>query len=371
VATNADKTVATGTASFTVTGGASEPVTALTIIPGSEALSLNGTGQLIALGTSGANGLQQIVTSSKQLSWGTSIPAIATVNASGLITGVSAGGTVITAIWSNPDGSVVAATPVTVTVTNTPAPEPLLSLTIIPSSITVGNINDTGNFLAIGTYSTAPQVRDLTNSVTWISSEPNVFPVNTNSNPTNQGAPGGIVTAYGTGGAVIIAEAKDPQTGSIQTATTTFNCPLILPNPPLTAGSCYPGSETPSLLSTITIYNEGLNMTNWVVTGPSATGTADVIHCGPGWAGTGGSVCVATYPVGTSVTLTAPAGAGAFGGWSDNCVAVGAITANGPNTCVVIAGEANPAYDPNATNPTALQLQPWLSSNVTVGAVFN
>jgi hypothetical protein len=44
-----------------------------------------------------------------------------------------------------------------------PAPEPLLSLTIIPSAITVGNLQDTGQFLAIGTFSTAPYVRDLTN----------------------------------------------------------------------------------------------------------------------------------------------------------------------------------------------------------------
>ncbi len=74
-------------------------------------------------------------------------------------------------------------------------------------------------------------------------------------------------------------------------------------------------------MSTLTVYNEGLNTTNWLVTAPSATGTPDVIHCGPGsnGAGFGGSVCVATYPVGTTVTLTAPAGSGAFGGWSYNC----------------------------------------------------
>ena len=94
------------------------------------------------------------------------------------------------------------------------------------------------------------------------------------------------MTAYGNGGATIIAEATDPQTGSIQTATASFNCPLVLPTP-TTAGSCYPGSQASSLLSTLTVYNEGLNTTNWLVTAPSATGTPNVLHCGPGSNGAG------------------------------------------------------------------------------------
>jgi len=312
-------------------------------------LSASGqTGQLIALGVSGTTGLQENVTNSPQVTWSSSIPTIASVSA-GLVTGMSVGSTTITAIWTNPDGTVVSASPATITVTSTAAPEPLLSLTIIPSSITVLNLQGTGNFLAIGTFSNSPQVRDLTDSVTWISTEPNIFPVNTNTGG-NTGASAGIVTAYGSGGAVILAEATDSVTGSIQTATATFNCPLVPPDLPVTYGSCFPGSEASSLLSTITVYNEGLNTTNWLVTAPSATGTADVIHCGPGWTGTGGSVCVATYPIGTPVILTAPAGTGAFGGWSSNCTpSPNPPTAAGPNTCTII--------------PT--------TSNETVGAIFN
>jgi hypothetical protein len=270
---------------------------------------------------------------------------------------VSAGTSSITALWTNPDSSVVTAT-ASVTVTATAAPEPLLSLVIIPSTITVGNLQDTGNFLAIGTFSDVPYVRDLTNTVTWISSAPNIFPVNTNSTPANPGDPGGLVTAFGDGGATIIAEATSSD-GTIQTATAQFNCPLILPNPngnPPTPGSCFPGSQASGLLVTLTVYNEGLNTTNWLVTAPSATGTADVVHCGPGWAAdgkTGGSVCTATYPLGTTVTLTAPTQTGvAFGGWSYNCTPVQAATAAGPNSCTVSLGTSG-------------------SSNVTVGAIFN
>ena len=48
----------------------------------------------------------------------------------------------------------------------------LLSLTIIPSVITVGNLQDTGQFLAIGTFSSVPYVRDLTDTLKWISAFP-------------------------------------------------------------------------------------------------------------------------------------------------------------------------------------------------------
>ena len=361
IASNAGGTVVTGTASFTVIGGASEPLTALSITPSTQSVSASGqTGQFIALGTSGTTGLQEDVTTSSSLTWSSTIPTIATVSSAGVVTGVSVGSSNITALWKNPDASVVTAT-ATVTVTSTAAPEPLLSLTIIPSAIGVGDLLDTGNFFAIGTFSTAPFVRDLTNSVTWLSSEPDYFPVSTDNTTVNPGAPGGVVTAYHDGSAVIIAEATDPTTGSIQTATATFSCPYLLPAPPQ-PGSCY--ETVPLLLATVTVYNEGLNTTNWLVTAPSATHTPEVIHCGPGWPTSNGdstgSVCVATYPIGVPVIFTAPAQSGvAFGGWSSSCKPSDASgtpllgptywTAAGPNYCVI--------------SPT-LDIE-------TVGAIFN
>jgi uncharacterized protein YjdB len=348
--TNPDQSVATGTATFVVNGGTAEQITALTVSPATESLSATQKGQLIAIGTAGATGLEEDVTSSPQTTWTSSVPSIVSVSNTGQVTGVSQGTSQITAEWKNSDGSVVSAN-ATVTVSATTAPEPLLSLTIIPNDITVGNLQGTGNFMAIGTFSTAPNVRDLTNSVKWISTAPNSFPVSTNSDPTNPGAPGGIVTAYGSGGAVIVAEATDPTTGSIQTATATFNCPLILPNPPTTAGSCYPGSQAAALLATVTVYNEGQNTTNWLVTAPSATNTPDVLHCGPGWTGAGGSVCVATYPIGTTLTLTAPQQQGVFfGGWSSNCTpSPNPPTQTGANQCTMVVTD----------------------TNVTIGAIFN
>jgi len=383
---NAGGSTVDGTATFTVTQGATEEYTAVTIVPSSQSLSASGqTGQFIALGTLGSTGLQEDVTNSTQITWSSSIQSIAVVGsnetgpggqvlASGEAEGVSVGSTTITAELSNPTTGTVVSNTANLTTTNTAAPEPLLSLTIIPSSITVGNLLDTGQFLAIGTFSTQPTVRDLTNSVTWLSSAPNFFPILSNgTGVANPGADAGVVTAYGTGSATIIAEELDPTltNGSIQTATAQFNCPLILPTA-TTAGSCYPGSQTAALLSTLTVYNEGLNTTDWLVTAPSATGTANVIHCGPGSSpdGLGGSVCVANYPSPTgtvgivtvvleaqSVTVAGEPAA-QFGGWSSNCLpstsdgtlitAAPYYTAAGPNYCVVS-----------------------MTDNETVGAIFN
>jgi hypothetical protein len=343
--------VVLGTASLTVAGGTSELFTGIQILPGSQALSATGqTGQFIALGTAGNTGLQQDVTNSTQIKWSSTIPTIASVSSGGLVTGLSVGTTTITAVLTNPDGSVVSSA-ATAVISLTAAPEPLLSLTVIPSSITAGNLGDTGQFLAIGTFTTSPYVRDLTNSptMTWISSEPNYFPVNTNTGG-NPGASAGIVTAEFGGGAVIIAEAKASD-GTIQTATATFTCPVAYANlngNPPTPATCIQGTQAPGLLSTITVYSEGLNTTGWLVTAPSATGTANVLHCGPG-STSGGSVCTATYPVGSTIVLTAPAETGVnFGGWTSNCTPLTAVNATGPNSCTVV-----------------------LSTNDTVGAIFN
>ncbi len=370
VFTNPDKTVATGTSTLTVLAGTAEPITDLTITPDSLSLAGGGqqTGQFIALATNGSTGLKEDVTNSQQLKWSSSVEQIATVSASGQVTGVSPGSAIITATWTNPDTSVVSAS-VTVTVSAVTASSSLLSLTIIPNSISVGDLQDSGNFIAIGTFSTPPTIRDLTNSVTWISAFPDNFPVSTNSGGT-QSASGGIVTAYAAGSTTIIAEATGSD-GSFQTATATFSCPLVLPNPPITAGSCYPGSQATPLKATLTVYGEGLNTTNWLVTAPSATGTPDVIHCGPGWTtdgNAGGSVCTAIYPIdlanpnNNQVTLTAPAQPGvAFGGWTYNCVPTAQINASGPNSCVV------DLYTIVQTSTGSI----IVPTNATVGAIFN
>lgn len=312
------------------------------ITPATLSLAAGQTGQFSAVGTYG-NG-QHLSTRdlTTGVTWSSTTPSVASVNAAGLVTAVATGTTTITASATGYSGPISSSAILTVTSVGGGTTDGLISLTIIPSTISVPYLQDTGQFLAIGTFSTAPTVRDLTNSpaLTWISDKPNVFPVNTNT-AGSLGATAGIVSAYGSGLAAITAEARSGD-GSLQTATATFSCPLVNPGICTTA----PGSP---LLATLTVYNEGLNTTNWLIIAPSASGTLNVIQCGPG-APDGKSVCVATYPIGTQVTLTAPATGAQFGGWSSNCTnQIPAIPSPaGPNSCTVT-----------------------LTTNDTVGAIFN
>ena len=122
----------------------------------------------------------------------------------------------------------------------------------------------------------------------------------------------------------LLRKPRTRQTGSIQTSTATFSCPLVLPTP-TTAGSCYPGSQASSLLSTLTIYNEGLNTTNWLVTGSLRHRNAqrDPLRPRLQWRWTGRIGLRRNLSRRHYRTLTAPAGQGAFGGWSYNCMPPG------------------------------------------------
>jgi hypothetical protein len=340
-------------------GCAADGLNSVQVTPKIQSLAVGQTAQFTAVGSYGNSKSLSTQNITSSVTWTSSAPSVATVSASGVATTVSAGTATITASAQGWSGHVSDSAVLTAT-SSGGGPSGgsggnILSLTIIPSGIVFGSLTSSGQFLAIGTFSAAPTVRDLTNSVKWLTSAPNVFPV-TNYSTTVPGTGtqnGGVVSAYGASvgnvGAVITAEALDSN-GSLATATANVGCPFkaaTAPTPPTATSPGTPGDpgscneDVLPLLSTLTVYNEGLNPNtpeaggNWLVTAPSATGTAAVINCGPG-AGAGKSVCTATYPVGTTVTLTAPAQSGVkFGGWSSNCANTGSITQTGPNTCTV------------------------------------
>lgn len=334
IATNPDKTVVTGTATFTVVGGTTEQITALTVYPGSQAATAQAQqSQFFVLGTKGGSGLQYDVSS--QVAWTSSDPAVATIGTTGngtpgLATAVGAGSTTITATYTNLDGSKVIGT-ATESVSIGAAQEPLLSINIVPGGITVSNKGMTGQFLAFGTYSSTPTVRDLTNQVTWISLAPEVVSIDSGG---VTGEIGGLATAQGyTGNGVIYAEATNPDGTVVLSNPQTFTCI----NP---AGFCDQSVAHPQF-ATLTVYNAGENTTTWLVTAPSDTGTPNLIHCGPG-SKASGSVCTGTYETGSTVVLTeSPTGSG-FGGWSsgDGAPGVGCVPAAGTTllnspTCTV------------------------------------
>jgi hypothetical protein len=444
IASNPDGSVVTGAVTFTVTNSGSEQVASLAIIPSAITLSATGQpGQFIAVATL-TSGLQEDVTNSPQLAWTTSLPTVATVctQASGTIpancpttpgqaVGVSAGSTNLTAEFTNPvSGSIpanVSTATGTITVNNSPAAEPLLSINVLPGSVTNLDLFSTAQYLAFGAFSTAPTEMDITNGfyhggfpnatctaalaavntaaiqagspapnaqcsfvpVSWFSlPEPFIFPINSAGAP---GALGGLVTADGAGtNEAIYAVAGNPD-GTLSYSTTgTFSCPYapptygvdpvtgqVLYNEVLNPGTCNALTVGDGLLSTLTVFNAypstsstGLNQTNWLLTAPSATGTPDVIHCGGATeqALPGGSVCEATYPNGTVVTVTAPAETGVnFGGWSSSCISTNPAvpTAAGPNSCQVVVGGGC------TLNPQSETYICTSTANVSVGAIFN
>jgi uncharacterized protein YjdB len=348
VGKNTDGSVVTATAAFAVQNAASEPVTAITIVPGSQSLAANQTAQFIALGTDGTTGLLSDMTTA--VTWSSSNKFVATVGANtGLVTPVAVGSTNIIAEYTNPATGTTAASvvsanaPVSITAV-TPTPEPLLLLTIIPSGATLDSIDQTAQYLAIGTTSAGAQ-EDLTNSVAWTSSETEVATFNstggTGTTTGGVGSSAGLATVVGAGTTAITAVATNPD-GTIVTGVATLTCPSggstsssdgsTVQN---VACNLNPANVPKEQLATLTVYGTGNNTTNWYITAPSATGVADVIHCGPTSTNTS-PVCVGTYPIGTKVTLTTDVTSGTFGGWSSNCtIAPSPSTQTGTNTCTV------------------------------------
>jgi hypothetical protein len=391
VGTNPDTSVVTNTATFAVQNAASEPVTAITIVPGTQSIAANQTAQFIALGTDGTTGLQEDLTT--MVAWTSSNPGVATVGSPeqtgttpGLVAGVSAGTTTITAQYTNQ-----AATPTTpaivvtetasVTVTAvTATPEPLLSLSIIPPSQTVSGVGATAQYLAIGTTSTGAS-EDLTNSVAWVSSEINVATIQTGgtSGTTTGGVgePAGLATGVGAGTTAITAVWTNPADKTVVTGVATFTCPsgtstTTTGSTTSTVTACDLTPGGPALQeATLTVIGMGTatgtvaNPGNWLVTAPSGTGAENAIHCGPGSNASpstlGVPVCSGTYPSTTTnlvLTTTVPAGGNyTFGGWSASCTPVVSPTdltattssKTGPNYCVVNT----------------------LSNDETVAAIFN
>ncbi len=341
IATNSDNTVVTGTATFTVVGAIGEQVTALTVYPGSQAAtSQDQKSQFFVLGAEGSNGLLYDKTS--QVVWTSSNEAVATIGTTGdgtpgLATAVGVGATTITATWTNTDNSKVVAT-ANYSVTIGAAQEPLLSINVVPGDITVSNKGMTGQYLAFGTYSTTPTVRDLTNEVTWISTLPEVASINSGG---VAGEIGGLATAQGyTGFSDIYAEMINKDGTVVLSNPQTFTCK----DP---TGICQQDIAHPQF-ATLTVYNAGENTTTWLVTAPSDTGVPNLIHCGPG-STSGGSVCTGTYETGSTVVLTeSPTGSG-FGGWSsgDGVAGVGCTPAQGttlltsPTCTVTLTGDTS------------------------------
>jgi hypothetical protein len=249
-----------------------------------------------------------------QVRWESTNPNAATISNTGLATAVAAGTSQTTTIMASATafaGNVLGQTTLTV---SGEAQHDLVSITVIPNNtgcnatsgcpqiITV--VGGTAQFLAIGNYNTAPLQEDITTQVSWFSSAVQIATINSS----------GLALGASIGQTTITAIGKS-NSGADIAGTSNLTVQAT-------------GGQVP----TVTVSEIGLGV-------GTVTSSPVGINC------TSNVGCSFTFPIGTTVTLTAtPATGSTFGGWSNNCTAVTA------NTCSVI-------LDSN--------------TNVPVAAIFN
>lgn len=224
----------TGQAVVTVTS-ASATLTAISITPSNPSIAKGGTRQLTAMGAY-SDGTSRDLSST--VTWTSGTPAIATVNSTGLVTGVTAG----TASISAASGAVSAQASVTV------SPATLQSLAITPAnpSITVGG---TKAFTATGTFSDGS-----TGAVaaTWSSSANTIASITTSGVATGLAAGSTTITATANGvsatttlvvsGATLTSLQVTPANPSVAAGSITW----------LTATGTYSDGSTATLTTSVT-----------------------------------------------------------------------------------------------------------------------
>jgi trimeric autotransporter adhesin len=285
-------------------------LTSVTVSPETATLGLSGTTmQFTASGYyARSKHSPKISDVTSQVTWASSDTNVATISASGVATAVNIGQTIITASLEGFSGNA--------NLSVTVGPRALTAITIIPSSGSqvLFASGETAQFLAIGTFNGAPTTEEVTNTVTWQSTDVDVATINASGLATAENCAATCVTN-------IIA--KSTQTdGSV-----------VIGQSNLTLGP-----STGAFLPTLTVYPVGQG-TGTIVSTPVG------ISCG----GLGVS-CSANFAQSSTVTITATATSGVVLGFSSNCAPTATIPPNGAATasCNVSMG-----------------------GNQTVGVIFN
>src|SRR6266705_1236744 len=182
-----------GTATLTVTA-VTVPVASVTVSPASASVQAGQTVQLTAT-PKDANGN---ALSGRTVTWASSNSAVGTVNGSGLVTGVVAGSTTITATSEGQSGSSA--------VTVTAGPLPVASVTVSPASASV----PVGQAVQVTATPKDANGNPLTGrTVTWASSNTSVGTVNAS----------GLVTGVVAGSTTITATTEGQSGTSVVTVT--------------------------------------------------------------------------------------------------------------------------------------------------------
>jgi 6-phosphogluconolactonase (cycloisomerase 2 family) len=157
-------------------------LSSITVGPASASVVAGLTLQFTAVGVY-SDGSQKDLAAS--VTWASATTSVATISAAGVATGVAAGTSSVSASLNGVTGKdVLTVTPATLT-----------SLVISPGNPSIP-VHRTQQFKATGTY-TDNSTKDLTNTVTWTSSNPSAATISTAPNP------GGLATAVALGTTMI------------------------------------------------------------------------------------------------------------------------------------------------------------------------
>ena len=155
-----------------------DTIVSMSISPGGAYVVPNGVQQFTATATFGDNSTGDVTSS---VTWTSSAPTIATVDASGLALGVALGSTTITAKSSNN---------VTATATLTVSNKTITAISIAPQNATISlATGQTQQFSATATFSDGT-FADVTTQVTWSSSNIGIATISTSglATPVAQGS---------------------------------------------------------------------------------------------------------------------------------------------------------------------------------------
>ena len=166
---------------------ASDQVVSISLSPTSAFVKPQGTKQFTATATFGNNSSGDVTS---QVSWSSSNQSIATVNGSGLVTGVALGTATLTAKSNNSN--------VTATAAITVSSKVITSISVNPKNVTLTiSLNQTTQqFTAQATFDDG-SLGDVTNAASWTSSSPSVATISSS----------GFAQAGSTGSTTISASA--------------------------------------------------------------------------------------------------------------------------------------------------------------------
>ena len=220
------------------------------------------------------------------VSWTTNLPGVATVNAAGVVTAVSAGSAVLTASANGLN--------TTAAITVSASSPTLTSLTLNPAAGVTLNIGQTADFTATANWSNGTSTTPYDANVTWGTNNPSVATVNA----------AGLVTALATGSAVLTASANGLNTtATIAVSAATLTLSSITLNPTtatLSVGQTVDITSTANWSNGTSTVPYDSNVT-WISSAPSV---ATVNAGGVVTAVAGGTATITASAAGKSATAT-------------------------------------------------------------------